>query len=302
MLAVKNVLGSVENPIVDERIAYEVLEERLSTDLKAGNLRSEQWFRNSLLWYKLAVSYNNPYNHRHVHSELFLLHEHKHELMQYFDDALLVFYGVGVGDTEIEVVDWVLSSRKYAELVGIDVNMDFIDAFISGLRNKCFEDDEYKVMFKAYNALFDQVSATDFAFENSRCTKKVHICLGNTIGNFSDQHAVFQMFSDNCLPEDLLVLGIQLDTDIDTLLRKYSQSLRFARFIMNCMPDADVSQLMWCVDDNAVKAFYHEKEVFRSKKYDADELSSEIAAYGFKVKAQVIDEYKNSCVQVYERR
>ncbi len=300
-----NLLGRIDDKpissIVECKISEDTLDARLEHDLSSGKIRPEQWFRNALGWYQLAVSYNNPYNHRSVHSELFLLHKHREELVNVIGDTALIFYGLGVGDTEIEIVDAVLSSGKYAEIIGVDVNHDFIDAFVAGLRNKQLEDKEYQIMFKGYHALFEQMSVHDFVLENSRYTRRAHICLGSTIGNFSDQQQLFHMFSHNCLQEDLLLLGFQLDTDIDVLLRKYSQNEQFARFVMNWSDDADISQLAWSVEEGVIKAIYQGKEVFRSKKYNAKALTQDLAMHGFEINAEFIDTDRNACVQGYTK-
>ncbi len=65
---------------IESRITSDNLDKRLEKDKSKGIIRGEQWFRDASLWYELVISYNNPYNHRRVHSELYLLHEKREEM------------------------------------------------------------------------------------------------------------------------------------------------------------------------------------------------------------------------------
>ncbi len=288
---------------IEARISLNELDNRLSEDMQRGIVRGEQWFRNANLWYELVISYNNPYNHRRVHSELYLLHERKRELSELIKDSTFLFYGVGIGETEIELVDWELERTGYVEVASIDVNERFIRKFVGGLRNKKKENPNYKIMFRGYHALFEQLQPADFVFGNSRYNRRTHICLGNTIGNYSDQSEIFDLFSSNSQTGDLLVLGFQMDTDIDILFRKYSTNQEFADLILNWDKEPDFSQLEWELDkeNGLIKASYKGLDVFRSKKYNPQQLRNFVSCIGYELRTEIIDNDKNSCIHIYEK-
>src|SRR3989338_3624274 len=118
---------------LESKLSLVDLDARLQEDKKNGFVRGEQWFRNESIWYELVFSYNNPYNNRKVNSELYLLHEKRSKLASLIGNSTLLFYGVGVGETEIEIIDWELEGVKYAEIVAIDVNEKFVRKFVNGL-------------------------------------------------------------------------------------------------------------------------------------------------------------------------
>lgn len=302
-----NILVKVNGKAEDNiksRVSVKELDSRLFKDKKKGIIRGEQWFRDANLWYELVISYNNPYNHRRVHSELYLLHEERENLADLIKDSTLLFYGVGIGETEIELIDWELERANYVEAVGIDVNNKFIRKFIGGLRNKTKENPEYQIMFKGYNALFEQLQPRDFIFGNSRYKRKAHICLGHSIGNYADQGEIFQLFASNSQKRDLLVLGFQLDTDIDILFNKYSTNQEFVNLILNWEKSPDYSKLEWNLDreNGIIRAKYDNLEIFRSKKYNPKNLRGFVNNFGYELKFEVIDDDRNSCIQVYERK
>ncbi len=215
----------------------------------------------------------------------------------------MYLHGVGIGETEIEFVDWELERANYVEVVGIDVNKRFLEKFIGGLRNKSKENPNYQIMFKGYHSLFEQLKPQDFNFVNSQYERNAHICLGHTIGNYQDQSEIFELFSRNSRIRDLLVLGFQLDTDIDILFKKYSTNPEFAKLILNWEVNPNYSKLKWGLDkeNSIIRAKYGELEVFRSKKYNSDKLKDFVSNFGYILLKQFVDNDKNSCIQIYEK-
>jgi len=47
--------------------------------------------------------------------------------------------------------------------------------------------------------------------------------------------------------------------------------------------------------------YYKGIEVFRTKKYDLNKLIRELNNFGFSFKNKWIDEYKNSCLAIFEK-
>jgi len=290
---------SLDN-LIEQRTSRYELDARLLEQQAMGSISGEQWFRDTSLWYELAISYNNPYNHRNVHAELSLLHDARKRLSPQFQDRTLVFYGIGTGDTEMELVSWQVERAGYAEIVGIDINKRFLEKFVGGLRNKNLEG-AYRILFRGYSGLFQSIMSEDLDFENSSNVRTTHVCLGNTIGNFEEQDEILSIFARNSSKGDLLLLGVQLDTDFDTLFQKYSTNEQFSRLILNYLKNPDYSKLKWHRKEGVIKAYYDGIEVFRTRKYKPKKLQSEVEKFGYKLLEQTIDKERNACIQLYEK-
>lgn len=291
---------------IETRIEQPGLDQRLRKETFDGRLQGpEHWFREDINWYRLNVGYTNPLNFGEVHAELQLIKDemrvrgNSSPLYQAVKGKHLVFYGVGVGDTEIVFVDWLVrESKKDISVTGIDVNRNFIRNFVVALRNRTFEPDQPTIYFRGYHALFDQLKQDDLGSHAN-----AHICLGGTFGNFYDQDATAQMFSKLAKPNDTLILGVQLDTNIDYLFEKYRNNPLFPDFILNYVPKEEREKPEWSLDREKGLITAHHKgvEVFRTTKYDPERLRKLVTFHGFEFVDQVIDGHSNSCLQVYER-
>jgi hypothetical protein len=184
-------------------------------------------------WYRLNIGYTNPYNIHTPHAELSLIEELKNKnlvsdnaLYDYFKDKRLIFYGIGVGDTETAFVDWAL--KKGQELVniwGIDINPEFLNNFSIGISNLSLEHNAL-LSYRGKEGLFDKVDVRSIP-------SAAYLCLGGTIGNFYDQHRLFELFKSNAKKHDTLILGFQEDTYIDLLFDKYRNNPLFDKFVTN---------------------------------------------------------------------
>ncbi len=177
---------------IKEEANLELMNKRLQEEKESGFLKGgEQCFREDYPWYRLNIGYTNPLNFGTVHAELELIKKHVHkksndEILPFFKNRHQIFYGIGVGDTEIEFVDWAIKAgQKEVNITGIDVNKKFLENFIIALKNRSIEPDKPKFNFTPRNALFEQVKKEDLQIPNQ---KNTHICLGGTIGNFKDQN------------------------------------------------------------------------------------------------------------------
>ena len=121
------------------------------------------------------------------------------------------------------------------------------------------------------------------------------ICLGNTIGNF-EQEEIFEIFKRNTKTGDYLLLGFQLNVDSEALLMQYRENKRFEDLIRDSLHHGSLSlrnewfdkfrkkeRLDWRFnkDNTSVEAWSNGVLVFRSKKYDIDELVAFAEKYGF---------------------
>lgn len=282
------------------------LNQKLRTETLNGKLEGgEHWFRNAINWYRLNVGYTNPLNFGEVHSELQLIkdamkiNKNFNPLYHAVKDKHLVFYGIGVGDTEIAFVDWMIKEEnKDIYVTGIDVNKDFIRNFVVALRNRIFEPDQPTIYFRGFHALFEQLKQKDL--ENHI---NAHICIGGTFGNFNNQDKTTQMFYNLAKPNDTLILGVQLETNIDSLFKKYKNNPLFPDFILNYITPEKRDKLKWSLDKRRGLITAHHKgvEVFRTTKYNPNKLKKLVSSHGFIFQDQIIDNYNNSCLQIYKK-
>lgn len=298
-------LSKINSPqAIISKISLSQLNERLLQDQKKGFIRGEHWYRKAQSWYQVVFAYTNPYNRGTPNSELSLLQLSRNKLAALLQEVTLIFYGLGVGETEAEIVDWSLDFANYAEVVGVDVNPEFLKRFQSGLKNRAVDQEHSQILFRGYHALFEQITKANLKFENSKYKRQAHICLGNTIGNFNDQNEMFRLFSTVISKGDLLILGFQLDTRLDDLFKKYAQTTEFTPLALGWQEKVDSAVLKWKLDreNSVIKAFYQNLEVFRSKKYKIKPLQQFVELFGFCHLLTIKDAKDNTCIQVYQRK
>ena len=160
--------------------------------------------------------------------------------------------------------------RSKVYITGIDVNKDFLSNFVVALKNRTFEPDEPVFLFQPKNTLFEKLSKRDLKYQNF---KNAHICLGGTIGNFYNQEKLFEMFSELSEKGDSLILGFQLDKNIDWIFKKYKANPLFPSFVLNYLPPNE-RELIWSVNKKTgvITAVHNSIEVFRTMKYDSEKV------------------------------
>ena len=304
--------GEMSNFIKKKNRLKKKLDAKLLKENKEGRLLGvEQCFRKAMPWYHINIGYTNPYNVGRVHAELMLIEKHLEKSLKGCSDPILnalknkeiIFYGIGVGDTEAAIVDWLLKSGEdNIAITGIDVNRDFLENFTVALRNRLIEEEGGKtISYRAYNSLFEQITKKDLI--NGKL-KKAHICLGGTIGNFYDQKSIISTFSNLSESRDILILGIQLETKLEILFEKYRNNSLFREFVLSYIPENERSYLKWYYNKETgiIAAKHNDIEIFRSMKYNLKKLRNSIESENFKLIYQDSDKEKNIGLQVYEKR
>jgi hypothetical protein len=268
---------------------------------KSNLIGAEHCFKIPENWYRLNIGYTNPYNIHTPHAELSLIEDLKGKNLAYnnnlyslFKEKRLVFYGIGVGDTEIAFVDWVLKKgQELVDIWGVDINSEFLDNFSVGIKNLILEYPGTAISYSDKRGLFDEVHMHPL-------DPAAYICLGGTIGNFYNQHKLFNLFKTNAKEGDSLILGFQEDTYIDLLFDKYRNNPLFDKFVTSSIGN-DV-ELRWKKEKMTILAYVDGKVVFQSKKYNPSKLEKELLKHSFKIKETCEDKYKNICLQFYERK
>jgi len=299
---VKNVLCDLEDPENIIKRTEGELDQRLTEQLKTKHIEGDQWFRDFQDW--LVIAFNNPYQFKYSNSELYLILKYQKEIISIIKNHLQIHYGVGVGETELELVRCQLETSNYAEICAIDINEVFLELFLENLKYKKIEYPKSKILFKGYNTTFQNTTFEDFDFKNAKFKNKVHICLGGTIGNFKHQEEIWSIFKRNADVGDKLLLGFQLDTHIKEVFKKYKNNKYYPHFILNYLDEPiEPTKIKWKIEEKTgfILMYYKGIEVFRTKKYDLNKLIRELNNFGFSFKNKWIDEYKNSCLAIFEK-
>jgi len=279
------------------------LDQRLTEQLKTGHIEGDQWFRDFQEW--LVIAFDNPYNFKHSNSELILLERYRQEIFSGIKNYLQIHYGVGVGETELNIVKWQLEESNLAEIAAIDINGVFLELFLENLKNKKIEFPKSQILFKGYNTTFQNTTLDDFNFSNSKFKNKVHICLGGTIGNFRHQEEIWSIFRRNTEKGDKLLIGFQLNNHINEAFLKYKTNKYYPRFVLNYFDEKiDKTKIKWQVEKKSgfILMNYKGMEVFRTKKYNLAKLIQELKKFSFILENKWVDEYNNSCIVIFKRR
>ena len=274
--------------LIERKITDKKLDKRLKEGIKRKVIPGEQWFRKPENWYSITA-YANPY--KTPYKELKILLKNSKELKPTLNKTLKIFYGVGIADSENVINEWDLQQQKYSELVVIDVISQFIEGSIQGLQNLVYEYPNSKIMFKGFNAIFEDLSRKDLIPSNRKFKQITHICLGNTIGNF-EQEEIFGIFSKNMVKDDLLLLGFQLDRNVNRILSQYKKNLRFEKLILESIGNKIKNKNLvwkWNSKENQIEAWSNDILVFRSKKYNNSKFKKFISKYSLKILKEFID-------------
>ncbi|MFH1224351.1 MAG: L-histidine N(alpha)-methyltransferase [Candidatus Diapherotrites archaeon] len=278
-----------------------LLEKRLSEALCRKKVCSEQWYREPEKWYSLT-SFNNPYIT--IHSEFLLLEKNRVRLSEFAGKSTLVFYGVGTGDTESLFVKWMLENSKHAEVIAVDATRTYIERFAMISLNLENMVAGSEVSFLGLHALFEGLKRDMLHPENSKYKKRVHICLGNTTGNF-EQGEIFGIFGRLAEKGEYLILGAHLSHDLEKTLRSYDTPL-VSNFVFSSIKhkfsDKGIGDIEWKINkkENSIEAWLGDVNIFRSKKYTLDEIRALAKSSGF----EFIEEYNdgNSAIVVLRKK
>lgn len=270
-----------------------VLEKRLGEQKHLNKLEGEQWFRNPLGW--LLVSFNNPLNFRNPNGELIVLHNNKDKISKHIKGYSQIHYGVGVGETELEIIRQELEQSDSINLEAIDINKTFIELFRDNLRDKKFE----------YGKNIKAVLKQDL-FQNYRNPfeiKSIHVCLGGTIGNFDNMSTeMWKILSENANQNDLLILGVKSDKYFEIDVEKYKANLYYPPFVLSGRSDIRPELISWSTDNQKyIRMFYDNTEVFRTRRFGLESLRAEAKNYGFDFQDCWQCEYGHSMVVLFKK-
>lgn len=279
------------------------LKQLLLQDVHRKEVRGAHWFREALYWLRVQHGYNNPLNWGVVHCELQALLCVREALMEILKGHQLLFFGIGVGDTEMAVVDCVLEPGKAADIIGADINGDFLRMFGSSLAMRLKELPGARIHYRSLRCLFEDLHSIEDCVDVKR-ERRALICLGSTIGNYRDTDDVFRVFNRVSRPGDVLLLGYQLASYLPVIFEKYCENPYYADLVGNFLTLQQRNVLEWRLneDERTVEAWHDEIQLFRSKKFANDEITNCALNFGWCEKMIQRDDFDNFCLQLFERR
>jgi hypothetical protein len=227
---------------------------------------------------------------------LVVLQNHKKSISNYIKGYSQLHYGVGVGETELEIVRFELEQTKKLKLEAVDINKTFIDLFGENLKDKELEFGKESIDAELYQDLFQDHSIGIGG-------NVLHICLGGTLGNFDDSSKeLWDIFSKNAKRGDLLMTGVKTNKYFDIDLDKYKTNKFYPSFVLSHIKDVDPVKISWKSDINGyIRMFYEEIEVFRTRRFSEHQLISEAEEYGFSKKDSWVCEYEHSLVVLFKK-
>ena len=267
----------------------------LRKDWKKGHISGLHWFRDASKWYGMNYAFNNPYNVGSIHPELFLIREHGDDLAKYMKNRQLIFIGVGTGDTEMALANICLDRWDYAEIIAVDVNARFLADFAHSIRAKMKEDDKDRVLYLGLHTIFERLTAAKFRRGGANFKRRLFVCLGNTVGNYTNLSDIFAIFARIASPGDLLLLGYQTDAYLETIFSKYENNRLLRSMLHVCMPSEKRSMLKWKLDKNrsTITAWCENVEIFRSRKMKLSTILGVASQFRFSKRAAWVDSVGN---------
>lgn len=291
----------IDRTIIHEYTTQDDLKKQLSLDVSNKSIRGAHWFKEADLWYRINTGYNNPLNYGNVHSELLLINREGNLISQLLSKKRLFFWGVGVGDTEMALVDLQLNNSQSSETVLLDINPVFLHMFIESLRIKNLEASTYEIKYLAFREFFENASLDSLNISDEECSGNAIICLGSTIGNYSDTHTILDMFDQSAKSNDVILVGYQLQTQLDVIYKKYATSDLYRNLVGNFLTANEKTQIEWKLnrDNSAIEAWLDNMQLFRSKKFTCEFVKCIAHEYKWDEVFCFTDSYENFCLHAF---
>ena len=296
-------LENGHKPAIEHRITKAYMGQLLQEEWGKGCISGAHWFRDAARWYRMNFAFNNPLNVGSIHSELILIEEHKDELAECLKDRQLIFFGVGTGDTEMAMVDICLERWDYAEVIAIDANAKFLEDFAHSMRAKMKEDKRDRVYYLGLHDLFERLQPDDLSRQNTTFHKRILICLGNTIGNYSSLTKAFQLIIQHMGVQDSILVSYQTLTHLDVVYKKYLNNMLLRQLIESSVAHHMTGAIEWRVDrtKGRIEAYCGNVNVFRSAKLSSHLVEQTIGRLGLTTEKAFIDKQDNIILHLFQR-
>lgn len=296
-----------ETTIEEHDTHREMLSQKKQAQLAEGNLDAVHRYQNTAL--HALTSYNNPLNYRHANSELHILEQYRHQLAPLIWNYHQWHWGTGVGETEGEIARWQLEQARNLNIVGVDMNAEFLEHFRQILIAKAIDFECQKVRACFLHTLFQDAQLSDAYDEDIPSEPIVQVCVGGVLGNFRNQSDIWSIFERQARKKDKLIIGTQLNTHLDETFDKYRIHPHITAMALGNDAAIDPHRMTWNLDRDrsAVTMTYDDPqhgphEAFHHKKFTVEELTALGSQHGFEMLRNRTDEYRNSCIALFEYR
>jgi len=290
---------------IKRKLGWNIIKQIYENSLNKGYAHPAQIFKSADKWYEIHT-YNNPYNFGSPNAELKLIIENKSELQRLMNDKTMVFWGIGKSDTEMEIVNIKLEiAEKPIYIIGIDINKRFLKDFGNSLKCKLLEEKKLDIYYLGINDLFENIERKDLEIGNKKL--KIHICLGNTIGNYNETDEIIEIIDSKLIIGDKLVISFQMKKYLEKIIERYKNNKYFESMIITGIQNErnhlENEDIIWIYnkDKGQVEAWINDIQVFRSKKFDPRELASKFIDNGFTLIKEIKDKW-TTCMQFYEKK
>ncbi len=205
----------------------------------------------------------------------------------------------------MEIVNYQLESNgNTTYVITIDINYKFLKDFANALRDKVKENSQLQIYFLGINGLFEDIHPEElncFGLKN-----KIHICLGNTIGNYEKIDDIILIFKRNMNPGDFLLVGFQSDRLIESTFKRYKNNEYLEKLFTSSLEGkyreiVKKKEIVWRYNEKKrqIEAWIGNIQIFRSKKCNPNKLKNILKDYGFAQRYQFEDEF-TTCIHLYE--
>ena len=259
---------------------------------------SAEWFSDAQKWLRICFGYNNPINYASIHSELLLINQIQEKLRGLTTSNAVVFYGIGSGDTEMQVVDVLAAKYSQLEVFGVDINPHFLHLFDHSLRLRTIEQPEVGINFHGLHVHFEEFSRPE-GYDNTGINFYI---LGSSIGNYNDSGHFFHLLNNVIRPGDKVFISFQTNRYLERVFEKY-QDNELYNDLISSNRDVPLGEIEWKLDreGNKIQAFHGNTQLFRSIKNPPEHLEGLAIKHGYHVLGDFQDEVKNLAFLILEK-
>lgn len=297
----------LETTIEEHGSHREMLSKRRQDQLAEGSLGAEHRYQDTAL--HTLTSYNSPLNFIHANNELLILEKNRRHLAPLIEGHHQWHWGTGVGETEGEIARWQMENAKELNIIGVDMNAEFLSHFRNLLISKSIDLKCKKVRACFMHTLFQNAKLCDAYGEEIPSEPILQVCVGGVVGSFQDQSEIWSIFKGQAREGDKLIVGTQLNTHLDETFEKYTIHPHIPKMALGSDVTIDPNRITWNLhpETSAVTMTYDDPQVglhgaFYHKKFTIDEIEGLGAEHGFEMMRNRTDEYRNSCIALFEYR
>lgn len=258
-----------------------------------------KWYQDAKCWYKVCAA-AGPYHMGTPDAEHILLIKNIDKLLAKINANKIVFWGVGNSEKEVELVKALGSKSKNLSILAIDCNLQFLHDFSRKIETKTKLN---KVVL--IRSLFEEIHRKDIISDKERANL-LHVCLGNTVGNYNELREISGVFSNITQKGDFILIGFQTNRRLLEIFELYKNNNQISKWLINALPQKikkslKSRKLKWRIntEKSQVESWLHDMQVFRSMKFDPDKIEKLLFHDRSRLICTVCDD-TSMCINAYE--